>query len=96
VLGLLRQGHTDVVDADLSKDFDTIPHAELMRSIARRIVDPAMQRLIKQWLYDRVRNFLVGRHKMPPRSIGPFRMAAFFGELGVARPRRCRRSDAMS
>jgi RNA-directed DNA polymerase len=50
VLGLLRQGYTDVVDADLSKYFDTIPHQELMQSIARRIVDPDMLRLIKQWL----------------------------------------------
>jgi RNA-directed DNA polymerase len=50
VLGLLRQGHTDVVDADLSKYFDTIPHDELMQSIARRIVDRDMLRLIKQWL----------------------------------------------
>jgi len=47
---LLRQGHTDVVDADLSKSFDTIPHDELMQSIARRIVDGDMLRLIKQWL----------------------------------------------
>ena len=39
VLGLLRQGYTDVVDADLSKYFDTIPHHELMQSMARRIVD---------------------------------------------------------
>ena len=50
VLVLLRQGHTDVVDADLSKYFDTIPHDELMQSIARRIVDSDMLRLIKQWL----------------------------------------------
>ena len=50
VLTLLRQGHTDVVDADLSKYFDTIPHHELMRSIARRIVDADMLRLIVQWL----------------------------------------------
>jgi RNA-directed DNA polymerase len=50
VLGLLRQGYTDVVDADLSKYFDTIPHPELMGSIARRIVDANMLRLIKQWL----------------------------------------------
>ena len=50
VLGLLRQGYTDVVDADLSKYFDTIPHHELMLSIARRIVDRDMLRLIKQWL----------------------------------------------
>jgi RNA-directed DNA polymerase len=32
-------GYTDVVDADLSKYFDTIPHAELMQCVARRIVD---------------------------------------------------------
>jgi RNA-directed DNA polymerase len=50
VLALLRQGYTDVVDADLSKYFDTIPHDELMQSLARRIVDPDMLRLIKQWL----------------------------------------------
>lgn len=50
VLILLRQGHTDVVDADLSKYFDTIPHHELMLSIARRIVDRDMLALIKQWL----------------------------------------------
>jgi RNA-directed DNA polymerase len=50
VLALLRQGHTDVVDADLSKYFDTIPHHELMRSVARRIVDRDVMALIKQWL----------------------------------------------
>src|SRR5882757_5520265 len=50
VLTLLRQGYTDVVDADLSKYFDTIPHDELMQSLARRIVEPDMLRLIKQWL----------------------------------------------
>jgi RNA-directed DNA polymerase len=50
VLALLKQGHTDVVDADLSKYFDTIPHDELMQSVARRVVDKAMLGLIKQWL----------------------------------------------
>ena len=44
------QGYTDVVDADLSKYFDTIPHPELMRSVARRIVDRHVRRLIKLWL----------------------------------------------
>jgi len=47
---LIRNGHTEVVDADLSGYFDTIPHAELMRSVARRIVDRQMLALIKQWL----------------------------------------------
>jgi RNA-directed DNA polymerase len=50
VLTLLRQGYTDVVDADLSKYFDTIPHQELMQTLARRIVDGDMLRLIKLWL----------------------------------------------
>jgi RNA-directed DNA polymerase len=47
---LLEQGYTDVVDADLSKYFDTIPHRELLRSVARRIVDRHVLRLIKLWL----------------------------------------------
>ena len=47
---LLRSGHTEVVDADLSQYFDTIPHHELMRCVARRIVDRKLLRLIKMWL----------------------------------------------
>ena len=47
---LICRGHTDVVDADLSKYFDTIPHADLLRSVARRIVDRQVLRLIKLWL----------------------------------------------
>jgi RNA-directed DNA polymerase len=50
VHGLLRRGYTDVVDADLTKYFDTIPHDQLMRSVARRIVDKDILRLIKMWL----------------------------------------------
>ena len=47
---LLHQGYTDIVDADLSKYFDTIPHSELMQCVARRIVDRHMLHLIKMWL----------------------------------------------
>jgi RNA-directed DNA polymerase len=46
----LKAGYTVVVDADLSAYFDTIPHAELLKSIARRVSDGAMLRLLKQWL----------------------------------------------
>jgi group II intron reverse transcriptase/maturase len=47
---LVNTGHTQVIDADLSGYFDTIPHAELMKSVARRISDRYMLRLIKMWL----------------------------------------------
>lgn len=46
----LCDGHTDVVDADLSKYFDTIPHDALMQCVARRIVDRTILSLIKMWL----------------------------------------------
>src|ERR1700693_6303447 len=47
---LICRGYTDVVDADLSRYFDTIPHDELLKSVARRIVDRHVLRLIKLWL----------------------------------------------
>jgi len=47
---LLRTGHTQVVDADVSGYFDTIPHTELMKSLARRISDGSLLALIKMWL----------------------------------------------
>ncbi len=50
VRNLLNSGYTQVVDADLSGYFDGIPHAELMRCLARRIVDGAMLHLLKMWL----------------------------------------------
>jgi RNA-directed DNA polymerase len=44
------RGYTDVVDADLSRYFDSIPHSDLMKAVARRIVDRHVLRLIKLWL----------------------------------------------
>jgi RNA-directed DNA polymerase len=46
----LHQGHTQVIDADLSKYFDSIPHAKLLAVIAERIVDGGILHLIKLWL----------------------------------------------
>jgi hypothetical protein len=50
VHGLLSTGHTQVVDADLFAYFDTVPHSELVKSIARRVVDRQMPHLLKMWL----------------------------------------------
>jgi len=47
---LLNSGHTEVVDADLSGYFDSIPHTELMKSVARRISDRHVLHLLKMWL----------------------------------------------
>jgi RNA-directed DNA polymerase len=47
---LLFRGHRDVVDADLADFFGSIPHAELMKSVARRVVDRGVLHLIKMWL----------------------------------------------
>ena len=47
---LINTGHGEVVDADLSSYFDSLPHAELLKSVARRVVDGAMLHLIKMWL----------------------------------------------
>jgi RNA-directed DNA polymerase len=46
----LWDNHSHVIDADLSRYFDTIPHVPLMKSLARRISDAKMLHLIKLWL----------------------------------------------
>src|SRR5271170_2562109 len=47
---LINTGHQEIVDADLAKYSDLLPHSELLKSVARRVVDGAMLHLIKMWL----------------------------------------------
>ena len=47
---LMQAGHTEVVDSDLSGYFDSIPHGELMKAVARRVSDRHLLGLIKAWL----------------------------------------------
>jgi RNA-directed DNA polymerase len=47
---LINTGYREVVDADLSSYFDSLPHTELLKSVARRVADGAMLHLIKMWL----------------------------------------------
>ena len=69
VHGLLKSGHKEVVDADLSGYFDSIPHAELIRSLSRRISDRHLLGLIKMWLESPVEEIDGrGRHHRTTRN----------------------------
>jgi RNA-directed DNA polymerase len=50
VFALVNNGHREVVDADLSGYFDSIPHSELLKSVSRRVSDKHVLHLIKMWL----------------------------------------------
>jgi RNA-directed DNA polymerase len=60
---LLFRGHSEVVDADLADYFGSIPHAELLKSVARRIVDRRVLHLIRMWLDCPVEETGVRRHR---------------------------------
>ena len=67
--GLVSTGHTEVVDADLSSYFDEIPHAELLKSLSRRISDRHLLGLIKRWLEAPVEEIdKRGRHHRTTRN----------------------------
>jgi group II intron reverse transcriptase/maturase len=69
VHALINTGHMEVIDADLSGYFDTIPHAELMKSVSRRISDRQVLRLIKMWLQAPVEEIDErGRHHRTTRN----------------------------
>ena len=46
----LLKGKMDVIDADISKYFDTIPHDKLLQLVAKRVLDKNILKLIKMWL----------------------------------------------
>lgn len=50
IKGHLQTGKTEVLDADLSKYFDTIPHDKLLKALRERISDPRILRVINLWL----------------------------------------------
>ncbi len=64
------QGKTEVVDADLSGYFDTIPHAELLRLVARRVSDGAILRLVKLFLKAPIVEEKEGKRAVWPNQSG--------------------------
>jgi RNA-directed DNA polymerase len=102
---LLCRGYTNVVDADLSRYFDTIPHRALLQSVARRIVDRNVLRLIKMWLKtpveetdgDGTRRLTGGRHStcgVPQGGVASPMLANLYMNRFLKHWRRTGRGDA--
>jgi RNA-directed DNA polymerase len=69
IVKALRSGRLEVVDADLSKYFDTIPHDRLMKLVARRTSDGSLLHLVRQWLDAPIVEERKGRrHVLPNRQ----------------------------
>jgi retron-type reverse transcriptase len=66
VHSLLNTGHTEGVAADVSGSCETIPHADLMKAVSRRISDRHLLRLIKMWLAAPVEE--IDGHGRPHRT----------------------------
>jgi hypothetical protein len=66
-----------VVDADLSRYFDSIPHDELLKSVARRIVDRRVLRLIKLWLKAPIEEWDISTLRISTRRICSFSFSIF-------------------
>src|SRR5262252_5417146 len=78
----LSRRYTDVVDADLARYFDSIPHDDLLKSVARRVADGSVLRLIKLWLKAPENGMVTGRRRM----VGGKRNKRGTPQGGVASP----------
>ena len=66
--GLIKQGFTYVVDADLQAYFDTIPHDRLVERIESKVIDGKVLDLIRQWL---TADILKGTERWTPAQGSP-------------------------
>jgi RNA-directed DNA polymerase len=93
----ILKGHTEILDADLSAYFDTIPHGRLMKLVARRVSDGTMLGLVKAWLrspiYERDKDGTtrtLPNQKGTPQGgvISPLLANLYLNELDHAVPQR--------
>jgi group II intron reverse transcriptase/maturase len=67
----LQQGYEQVLDADLSGYFDSIPHNELLAKVARRISDSSLLRLLKKIIKAPIAEPTTkGRYRLLPAKVG--------------------------
>jgi len=66
----LYRGRNEVIDADLSGYFDTIPHSELLKLVARRVSDGAILRLVKLFLKAPIVEEKNGKKRIQPNDRG--------------------------
>jgi group II intron reverse transcriptase/maturase len=95
----LLSGHTEVIDADLSGYFDSIPHRELLGLVARRVSDGRILALIKAWLRapiverdpDTGRPTITGNHRGTPQGgvISPLLANLYLNRLDWQVNERC-------
>ena len=70
IAGALRRGRHEVIDADLSDYFGTIPHAGLLRLVARRVSDGSILGLVKRFLKAPIVEETDGKRRTTPKDWG--------------------------
>lgn len=64
----LKEGRTEIYDADLKGYFDSIPHDKLMACVKMRITDRSVLELIRMWLAAPIVEEKEGKKKPPTKN----------------------------